>query len=226
MADDAGRLLVRIEATQAKFEKQMAAIAKSGASSASAVEKSFAKANDNIARGGGGAANAMAKTQQAAGQLSFQLNDIATSLAGGASPFQVMMQQGSQVAQVFQGMGGGIKGAASAVGGAFASMLNPISLVSFGLIAAAGYALQYFTAVDEGSEDANKKLDQHRAAIKAVIDTWGKDKAPKQFTTYLEVLDAIEKAAKTGRIGDGKIFVTPIDEAVRIRTGERGEEAV
>jgi nitrogen regulatory protein P-II 1 len=41
-----------------------------------------------------------------------------------------------------------------------------------------------------------------------------------------QVIDAIEKAAKTGRIGDGKIFVTPIDEAVRIRTGERGEDAV
>jgi nitrogen regulatory protein P-II 1 len=40
------------------------------------------------------------------------------------------------------------------------------------------------------------------------------------------VLDAIEKAAKTGRIGDGKIFVTPIEEAVRIRTGERGEDAI
>jgi len=41
-----------------------------------------------------------------------------------------------------------------------------------------------------------------------------------------EVIDAIEKSAKTGRIGDGKIFVLPIDEAVRIRTGERGEEAI
>ena len=41
-----------------------------------------------------------------------------------------------------------------------------------------------------------------------------------------DVLDAIEKSAKTGRIGDGKIFVTPIEEAVRIRTGERGKEAI
>jgi nitrogen regulatory protein P-II 1 len=40
------------------------------------------------------------------------------------------------------------------------------------------------------------------------------------------VLEAIERSAKTGRIGDGKIFVTPIEEAVRIRTGERGDEAV
>jgi len=41
-----------------------------------------------------------------------------------------------------------------------------------------------------------------------------------------DVLEAIEKAAKTGRIGDGKIFVTPVEEAVRIRTGERGKDAV
>jgi nitrogen regulatory protein P-II 1 len=40
------------------------------------------------------------------------------------------------------------------------------------------------------------------------------------------VIDAIERAAKTGRIGDGKIFVIPIDEAVRIRTGERGVDAI
>jgi len=41
-----------------------------------------------------------------------------------------------------------------------------------------------------------------------------------------DVIDAIEKSAKTGRIGDGKIFVVPVEEAVRIRTGERGSDAV
>ncbi len=41
-----------------------------------------------------------------------------------------------------------------------------------------------------------------------------------------DVIQAIVTAAKTGKIGDGKIFVTPIDEAIRIRTGERGEDAV
>ena len=41
-----------------------------------------------------------------------------------------------------------------------------------------------------------------------------------------QVIDAIEKSAKTGRIGDGKIFVSPVDEAVRIRTGERADEAI
>ena len=39
-------------------------------------------------------------------------------------------------------------------------------------------------------------------------------------------VEAIQQAAHTGRIGDGKIFVTSVDEAIRIRTGERGAEAV
>jgi nitrogen regulatory protein P-II 1 len=41
-----------------------------------------------------------------------------------------------------------------------------------------------------------------------------------------QVISAITEAAKTGRIGDGKIFVTPVDEVIRIRTGEKGEDAI
>jgi nitrogen regulatory protein P-II 1 len=41
-----------------------------------------------------------------------------------------------------------------------------------------------------------------------------------------QVLATITQAAKTGRIGDGKIFVTPVDEVIRIRTGEKGEDAI
>jgi nitrogen regulatory protein P-II 1 len=40
------------------------------------------------------------------------------------------------------------------------------------------------------------------------------------------VVDAIAAAARTGRIGDGKIFVSSIEEALRIRTGERGSDAI
>ena len=39
-------------------------------------------------------------------------------------------------------------------------------------------------------------------------------------------VEAIQQAAQTGRIGDGKIFVSSVDEAIRIRTGERGPDAV
>jgi nitrogen regulatory protein P-II 1 len=41
-----------------------------------------------------------------------------------------------------------------------------------------------------------------------------------------KVVEAIQEAAATGQIGDGKIFVMPVEEVIRIRTGERGEDAI
>lgn len=44
--------------------------------------------------------------------------------------------------------------------------------------------------------------------------------------TVDQVVEAIEAAARTGKIGDGKIFVTPLEQVIRIRTGETGGDAV
>ncbi len=41
-----------------------------------------------------------------------------------------------------------------------------------------------------------------------------------------KVVDAIMESARTGKIGDGKIFILPMEEVIRIRTGERGEDAL
>lgn len=41
-----------------------------------------------------------------------------------------------------------------------------------------------------------------------------------------QVIEAITQAARTGKVGDGKIFVSPLEQAIRIRTGEAGDEAV
>ena len=41
-----------------------------------------------------------------------------------------------------------------------------------------------------------------------------------------QVVETIERAAKTGKIGDGKIFLLPVEEVIRIRTGERGRDAI
>lgn len=55
-----------------------------------------------------------------------------------------------------------------------------------------------------------------KVKIEIVLDDADIDKAT----------DAIQKAAQTGRIGDGKIFISSIEEAIRIRTGERGQDAI
>ena len=41
-----------------------------------------------------------------------------------------------------------------------------------------------------------------------------------------QVIETLERTAKTGKIGDGKIFVFPVEEVIRIRTGERGRDAI
>ena len=60
------------------------------------------------------------------------------------------------------------------------------------------------------------------------IDFLPKSKLEIMLTDDLvtQAIEAIEKAAKTGKIGDGKIFVSSVEEVIRIRTGERGKDAL
>jgi nitrogen regulatory protein P-II 1 len=61
-----------------------------------------------------------------------------------------------------------------------------------------------------------------------VVDFLPKTKIEIIIPDHLEdmVIETIMAASQTGSIGDGKIFVTPVEEVIRIRTGERGEEAI
>ena len=70
------------------------------------------------------------------------------------------------------------------------------------------------TEIYRGSEYTVDFLPKVKLEVAVGDDTAGK------------AVDTIVKAAKTGKIGDGKVFVVPLDEVVRIRTDERGEAAV
>lgn len=195
MAEEA-RLLVRVEATQARMEKQMAAIAKSAARQAKASEDSFRSANDNIGKGFQRSEKQVVQSlgaqRAAVSNLSFQLNDIAQGLASGTSPFTIMVQQGSQVSQVLQGSGG-LVGAVKTLGGAFTQMLNPVSLASFALIGVAGLATQYFTDLLSSGEDSEESLKKQADLIQKVADRWG-DALPA-LKAYA---DEVKRAADLG----------------------------
>ena len=176
MADDSTALLIRIEASQAKVEKQMAAIARRASKEAQSVEDRFKKANDNVAnsfkQGSDKAVMSVGAVRAATTNLSFQLNDITQQLAMGTSPFTVMVQQGSQVSQIFQGAGGATN-ALKMFGGAVTSMLNPISLASFAIIGLTGYAVQYFTSLGSDTKDAEEVLKGHAELIRRIKDAYG-----------------------------------------------------
>ena len=70
------------------------------------------------------------------------------------------------------------------------------------------------TEISRGSEYTVDFLPKVKLEVAVADDVAGK------------AIDAIAKAARTGKIGDGKIFVVPLEEVVRIRTDERGEKAV
>jgi GH24 family phage-related lysozyme (muramidase) len=203
-AEDQARLLVSIEATQKRFEKQMASIAKSAGDSATSIEQRFKKANDNSAKSfdtfGRRSSASVRQTQAAVSNLSFQLNDIAMGLASGTSPFTIMVQQGSQVAQALSMTGGGVGGAVRALGGAFASMVSPVSLATFAIIGLGGAAVQYFASLLGDTDRSEAKLKEQAQLIQKIADKWG-DAIPalkeynKQVQNALELAD-IEASGK------------------------------
>ncbi|MER8439296.1 phage tail length tape measure family protein [Mesorhizobium sp. M1312] len=175
--EDLARLVVQIELSQAKVEKQAAAIAKSAERAANKIDGDFARANDNVAksfqRANKLSTASTRQTSSAVTNLSFQLNDIAMGLASGTSPFTIMVQQGSQVTQALSMAGGGAGGAVRALGGAFASMVNPVSLATFAIIGLGGAAVQYFVQMLSDSEASEKTLKEQAELIGKVADKWG-----------------------------------------------------
>ena len=93
--------------------------------------------------------------------------------------------------------------------------LQEIGLQGITVIEAKGFGRQKgHTELYRGAEYVVDFLP--KVKVEVVIDDASLDKA----------VEAIQNAAKTGRIGDGKIFISTIDEAIRIRTGETGADAV
>jgi len=196
-------LYARMELRLNDAEKRLAKFQQTVDKSMAGVEGRFQKANDNIAKTferSTGRITQSAGAQRAAVQnLSFQLNDIATSLAGGASPFTVMAQQGSQVAQVFQGSGGVI-GAVQTLGGAFAQMVNPVSLATFAIIGLGGATVQYFASMLTEGDKSAATLKEQADLIRAVAAEWGE--AVPALQAYVAELDRAKNSADLIKASD------------------------
>src|SRR5499433_2026256 len=93
--------------------------------------------------------------------------------------------------------------------------LQEIGLQGITVIEAKGFGRQKgHTELYRGAEYVVDFLPKVKIEVVLADDLLGK------------ALEAIQKAAKTGRIGDGKIFISTIEEAIRIRTGETGTDAI
>lgn len=153
------------------------------------VDKAVARTANTMQKGGQQITTSLRQVRAQTTNLGFQLNDISQGLMSGTSPFTLMVQQGSQVSQIMQqiGGGGGIRAGISALGGAFMQMVHPVSLLTMALIYAAGSAVKYFTSVDEGSKEAEAAYKAESDLLQRVADQWG------------ELVPAIKEAAEERR---------------------------
>lgn len=94
--------------------------------------------------------------------------------------------------------------------------------------ALAGIGIQGMTITEVKGFGRQKGHKEHYRGAEYVVEFLPKIKIEAIVADDIvqDAVNAIVEAASTGRIGDGKIFVSPVDDAVRIRTGESGEGAI
>ncbi|RWP88362.1 MAG: hypothetical protein EOR12_16760 [Mesorhizobium sp.] len=178
MAIEAERLLAIFEA---KFDALDKALAKSRANagvSFAGIEADGTRVENALsrigARGTPGidrAAKSIQNTRLQTSNLAAQLNDIGVQLAGGQSPFLIAIQQGTQINQALGSAGA--RGAVTALGGAFASLINPVGLATIAIITLGGAAIQYFASVFSGGEKSAETLQKEANLIQQVAAKWG-----------------------------------------------------
>lgn len=178
MAIEAERLLAIFEARFTSLEKALQKAKAQSKDTFTSVEADGSRAEDALAnigkRGTPGidkAAKSVRIMRGETGNLAAQFNDIGVQLAGGQSPFLIALQQGTQINQVLGQAGA--KGAVAALGGAFISLINPVSLATIAIIAGGGYAAQYFLSVVNGGEKSAKTLKDEADLIQKVVEKWG-----------------------------------------------------
>lgn len=206
-ASAALKSLQAIEGTS-RAELQAAAATKSNTAAALAAARALdieagaaarVAANENnaaIAAAKAAAANQNLKTSANAlsgqvGNISAQFGDIAVQLAGGQSPFQIALQQGTQLVGIFgnSGLGAVVRG----LGAAFMSLLSPLNLLTIGIIAVSGYAIQYFSSLINDGNAANLSLDDQLKLITSIQQSWGE--AVPAINAYVEAAQAAKDAA-------------------------------
>ena len=155
------------------------------------------------------AANKFAASQHAGGAASAnvfaQLNDIGVMMAAGQNPFQLAIQQGTQLNQVWASMGAegkSLAGVSGILGGAIKSMITPMSLLTLGVIAGGAalvsWAKDAFSATDtsEGFKNAVSELKDSTAALNESLSLTIPDNYDRLLEKYGSLNDSIRAHIK------------------------------
>jgi gas vesicle protein len=172
---NAGQMAQTTELLQGKFQRLAAAetAARTQINATSQAVDQQAVAMNRLAAANDNAAGST-------GNIAAQFQDIGVTAAMGMNPLMIALQQGTQLSSVLNTMQNPLRGLASA----FVSIINPVSLLTIGFVAASAAAIQFFTSSADEAEEAASALEEH--------DKW--------LDTILQGYDSVREAAQ--RAGD------------------------
>jgi hypothetical protein len=119
-----------------------------------------------------------------------QLNDIGMMMAAGQNPLQLALQQGTSLNQTWGAIGGNIGAVGTVLRGAFMQLLNPLNLVTIGVIAGGAALVNYFTGGSEAAKTLSQKLDDLDASLSRMnenVKIYSADGIQKLVEKYGEV---------------------------------------
>jgi len=155
-------LKVQMEAEGATAEARQLAASILGVGDAG--EKASDKTSDGMDRLG----QSSRASGHHVGYVFAQLNDIGVMMAAGQNPFQLAIQQGTQLTQVFGPLG--VRGSLSALSGAFLQLLSPINLVTIGGIAAGAAMVSWLTSSGDEAKTLEEKISDLTSQLKNYQD--------------------------------------------------------
>lgn len=179
---DLQRMLISLEASFVKYERSWQRAQGITDTNVKQTEKKFDRVATKV--------NNSFQTANIASQF----QDIAVQLQAGTSPLTIALQQGTQLSQAL-GPGQGLKGTISALGAAFGSLVSPVSLATIALIAAGGFAFEYFSTLLDNGEASEEQLKKQDDLIRKIADRWG-DAVPA-VKAYVEARDQAQQDKET-----------------------------
>lgn len=188
MATDLEQLVLTISADTRQIQRAMKKLEGDTGKSLTAVERTTTRSVQGIEKSFTRTGNVI---QGQTGNIAAQFQDIAVQLQSGQSPFTIALQQGTQLGAVLGQAGGGLGGTVRALAGAFASVVSPVNLLTIGLIAAGGAAIQYFTSGDE-ADALTETLKKHSDVIRDLKSAYG------ESAKGLEEILAVSQAVADG----------------------------
>lgn len=135
--------------------------------------------------------------------LGYQVQDIAVSLAGGQNPFMVLLQQGSQIQQIYANKPGGIANVFGDIAGIIGKMINPVTILAAGLGAAA-FAIGDFANRAANIQDAAKEFSA--------------------TTDQVQILQQTLNKLSTGKLGFGDFKAQSEDLALKLADAVRNPQ--